>query len=78
MTDEDDCENGANKTNGRMGAQNQGLLQNQVSPDSRGSKMRMWLLFVLFVCLSGALYLSFGTPEYSEKASELVGQLEDM
>jgi hypothetical protein len=39
--------------------------------------MRMWLLFVLFTCLSGALYLSFGTPEYNEKASELVGQLED-
>jgi len=40
--------------------------------------MRMWLLFVLFVCLSGALYLSFGTPEYNEKAAELVSQLEKM
>ncbi len=39
--------------------------------------MRMWLLFVLFVCLSSALYLSFGTPEYNEKASELVGKLEE-
>jgi hypothetical protein len=46
--------------------------------DSRGMKMRMWLLFVLFACLSGALYLSFGTPEYNEKASELVSQLEDL
>ncbi len=40
--------------------------------------MRMWLLFILFVCLSGALYLSFGTSEYNDKASELVSQLEDM
>jgi hypothetical protein len=38
----------------------------------------MWLLFILFVCLSGALYLSFGTSEYNEKASELVSQLEEM
>jgi hypothetical protein len=45
---------------------------------SRGLNMRMWLLFVLFTCLSGALYLSFGTPEYNEKASELVSQLEEM
>jgi len=38
----------------------------------------MWLLFVLLTCLSGALYLSFGTSEYNDKASELVSQLEDM
>jgi hypothetical protein len=38
----------------------------------------MWLLFVLFVCLSGALYLQFGSSEYRDRSSELMAEFEDM
>lgn len=40
--------------------------------------MRMWLLLVLFVCLSAALYLGFGTSDYAERSAELVSQLESL
>lgn len=40
--------------------------------------MRLWLLLILFVCLSAALYLGFGTPEYGERSTELVNTLENL
>jgi hypothetical protein len=40
--------------------------------------MRTWLLLVVFVCLAGALYLGFGTPEYGEKTADLVSELENL
>ena len=40
--------------------------------------MRIWLLLILFICLACALYLDFGSSEYSEKAAELVSELEDL
>ncbi|MEJ8568663.1 hypothetical protein [Elongatibacter sediminis] len=40
--------------------------------------MRMWLLLILLVCVSGALYLGFGSHEYSERSSEIVSQLENL
>lgn len=44
----------------------------------RGNTMRMWLLLILLVCVSGALYLGFGSHEYSERSSEIVSQLENL
>jgi hypothetical protein len=38
----------------------------------------MWLLLILLVCLSGALYLEFGSSEYRDKSSELIAELENM
>lgn len=43
---------------------------------SRGKDMRIWLLLLLFVVLAGSFYLGFGSPEYGEKAAELVAGLE--
>jgi len=40
--------------------------------------MRIWLMLVLLVCLACALYLGFGTPEYSKKTAELVSELESL
>ncbi len=39
--------------------------------------MRVWLLLILFVCLSAALYLGFGSPNYEERTHEILSQLED-
>jgi len=40
--------------------------------------MKIWLLLIVFVCLAGALYLGFGTPEYGEKTASLVTELEGL
>jgi len=57
-------------------AGSQGLL---TGPGKQGgSKVRMWLLLILFVCLAGALYLGLGTPGFGEKTAALVSELEDL
>ena len=43
-----------------------------------GNDMRMWLLLILLMCLAGALYLGFGTPEYGQRSAELVKELEGL
>lgn len=40
--------------------------------------MRIWLLLILFACLSAALYLGFGTSEHAERSAELVSKLENL